>query len=75
MLMTAGFRAATDPEVEICQPCEAAEGADVAELSLVTVNVDGLGTNYLKPSSQRIMGILDIILSDPPHVLLLQEVT
>ena len=54
----------------------ASDGAHVmdAELSLVTVNVDGLGTYRTAPAT-RMEEILTAVLVSTPGVLLLQEMT
>ena len=48
--------------------CDAA-----AEISVVTVNVDGFG-DYEKPAATRLEAILDTVLAVAPDVLLLQEI-
>ena len=44
-----------------------------AQISVVTVNVDGLG-EYVEPAATRLEAILDTVLAVAPDVLLLQEV-
>ena len=72
----------------LCQPGEPEAPLDYSEISLVTVNVDGLGT-YADDPKKRISGILKalkVVETDsevleysedwrPPDVLLMQEVT
>ena len=44
------------------------------EMSLVSVNVDGLG-NYSSSAEERMANILEAVLRVRPHFLLTQEVT
>ena len=71
-----GLRSMVGPETIEAEGI-AAGGADGAcvmsmELSLVTVNVDGLGT-YTAPPAARMEEILTAVLAATPDVLLLQE--
>ena len=85
-LETAGMRASLPPQDEVvpdmeesiaaASPAIAAPGAGVgAEISLVTINVDGVGEGHLRSPTQRITDIIAEVLRDPPDFLLLQEVT
>ena len=74
LLEPAGLRAMLPKEDELCQPCEPETSEELSEISVVTVNVDGLG-DYPIPPVQRIVAILDEVLLRSPDVLLLQEVT
>ena len=73
-LEPAGLRAMLPKEDELCHPCEPETFEKPSEISLVTVNVDGLG-DYAIPPAQRVAAILDEVLRSRPEVLLLQEVT
>ena len=84
-LEAAGRRAMLPPEVEVLPDMQAATVADheeadgherggSQELSVVTVNVDGMG-DYARSAADRITGILQEILKVGPHFVLLQEVT
>ena len=61
-------------EDELRHPCEPETLEKPSEISLVTVNVDGVGA-YAIPPAQRVAAILDEVLRSRPEVLLLQEVT
>ena len=79
ILEAEGFCAMTGPEaVEADLPEEHGARnitpASGAELSIVTVNVDGLGA-YLATSQERMREILTVALDLAPDMLLLQEVT
>lgn len=84
-LEAAGRRAMLPPEEEVLPDIAAAAVADRAEadgherggsqeVSVVTVNVDGMG-DYARPAADRITGILQEVLKVSPHFVLLQEVT
>ena len=68
------------PDMAIPSPTDCAEEADgreqidAQEVSVVTVNVDGMG-DYARSATDRIAGILEEILKVSPHVVLMQEVT
>jgi hypothetical protein len=53
---------------------ERVDVAAVREISLVSVNVDGLG-DYTRSATERMARILEEVLQRQPHFLLLQEVT
>ena len=84
-LEASGRRAMLPPEEEVQADMPAATVADDAEadgherggsqeVSLVTVNVDGMG-DYARSATDRIAGILGEILKVSPQFVLLQEVT
>ena len=53
---------------------EAADPGALPQVSLVTVNVDGMG-NYALSPDERIAAILEEVLRTRPNVVLMQEVT
>ena len=84
-LEAAGRRAMLPPEDEVppnppdaisAEPVavEAADPGALPQVSLVTVNVDGMG-NYALSPDERIAAILEEVLRTRPNVVLMQEVT
>ena len=84
-LEAAGRRAMLPPEEEVLPDTPAATVSDHAEaddperrgpqeVSVVTVNVDGMG-DYVRSASDRMADILQEILRVSPQFILLQEVT
>ena len=84
-LEAAGRRAMLPPEEEVLPDTPAATVSDHAEaddperrgpqeVSVVTVNVDGMG-DYARSASDRMADILQEILRVSPQFILLQEVT
>ena len=84
-LEAAGRRAMLPPEEEVLPDMPAATFEDQAEpdgherggpqeVSVVTVNVDGMG-DYARSAADRIAGILEEALKVSPQFVLLQEVT
>ena len=74
LLEAESLRSMLPKEDELCRPCETVEFDDSTELSVVTVNVDGLGRYAMDPK-RRMSAILDQVLLHRSDVLLMQEVT
>ena len=85
-LAAAGRRAMLPPEDEVPpdlpesttaapRASDAADSGVVLEVSLVTVNVDGMGEDYTRSPSERITAILEEVLRKRPSFILMQEVT
>ena len=68
-LEPAGLRAMLPKEDELCHPCEPETFEKPSEISLVTVNVDGLG-DYETPLVQRVAAILDEVHRSRPEVFI-----